>query len=134
MTVVSLMGVIKGEPAAPVNDSGAYYILDEHLQPVECNRAEWAEFQKSGADVVAQTNVGTFASVTTTFDGRDDGFDPDDPHMFTTMVYIPRLEHSEAEGHRTWHEAEAAHRRRVEELKGRLKRWLRAQEPQLDLL
>lgn len=119
-------------PAPPANDSGTYFRLDDDLRPVECNRADWEAFRATGAASVATTNIGGFASVVTTFEGIDDGFgDPDDPHFFMTMIH--RDEHSEAEGHRTWQEAEAAHRLRVDELKAMLERRRRSSEPQLDL-
>jgi hypothetical protein len=70
--------------------------------------------------------------VITTFEGVDDAFEePVDPHPFVTMVC--RDERIEAEGHRSWHEAEAAHPTRVNELKALLERLGREREPQLDL-
>jgi hypothetical protein len=127
---MTMLTVVRAEP---VNDSGTYYRLDENLELVACNRTEWEEFKKTGADTVATTQLGAFASVVTTFEG-DDGFDDDDPHPFMTMTVIPERELSEAESHRSWHEAETAHRARVDELKALLESQRREREPQLDLL
>ena len=127
-----MLNMVPTGPAPPANDTGTYFRLDESLEPVACNRLEWDAFQKSGAATVATTFLGAFASVITTFEGVDDAFEaPDDPHPFITMIH--RDEHSEAEGHRTWHEAEAAHRARVDELKALIERLRLEREPQLDL-
>jgi hypothetical protein len=128
-----MLTLVRGEPAEPMNDTGTYYRLDESLRPVECDRTEWEAFLKTKASTVAITNLGAFASVATTFEGIEDGFrEEGEPHLFMTM--IRRDEHSEAEGHRTWHEAEAAHRERVAELKALFERLRRAADPQGNLL
>jgi len=132
--VMSIMRMVQPERDIPEDDIGAYYKLDENLEPVECSMAEWEDFQKTAAALVATTHIGSQASVVTTFEGEDDGFDPDDPHLFMTVVTVPQTERSETEGHRTWHEAEAAHRERVDELKAFFERRRRENEPQLDLL
>jgi len=132
--IMSMLRVVQPEQVIPVEDMGAYYRLDDNLEPAECTMAEWEDFQKTGAAMVATTHIGSFASVTTTFEGEDDGFDPDDPHLFMTVVTVPQTERSEVEGHRTWHAAEAAHRERIDELKALFQRQRREQEPQLDLL
>lgn len=128
-----MLTIATAGPAEPLNDSGTYYRLDENLRAVACNRTESEAFRNSGAASVATTFLGAFASVITTFEGVNDGFDEaGDPHLFMTMIH--RNEHMEAEGHRTWHEAEATHRRRVDELKALLERLRQAREPQLELL
>ena len=70
-----MLNMVPPEPAPPTNDTGTYFRLDESLEPVACNRLEWDAFQKSGAATVATTFLGAFASVITTFEGMDDGFD-----------------------------------------------------------
>jgi hypothetical protein len=128
-----MLTLVRGEPAEPKNDTATYYRLDDELRPIPCDRSEWEGFLKTDAATVATTNIGAFATVATTFEGVDDDFsDEGEPHLFMTM--IRREEHSEAEGHRSWHEAEAAHRQRVDELRALLARLSRERDPQGALL
>src|SRR4051812_16220167 len=101
MTMLMLVGAA---PVEPKNDSGTWFILDGDLRPVECTRTEWEAFQATDAATVAATHFGQFGGVVTRFEGVDDGFgdDEDEARLFVTTIY--RVEHMEAEGHRTWHE------------------------------
>ena len=128
-----MLTLVRGEAAEPKNDTGTYYRLDDALRPIPCDRTEWEAFLKTEAATVAITNLGPLASVVTTFEGVDDGFgEGEEPHLFMTMIHRDEL--SEAEGHCSWHEAEAAHRQRVDELKALLETLRKAADPQGELL
>ncbi len=94
-----------------------HFILDGH-QVIPCtNIFEWGRMFESKDRIVAQEHVGN-AFVSTVFLGLDHGWGPNSEGLvFETMVFDSPDGDERTERYRTWGEAEAGHKRIVEEIK-----------------
>lgn len=117
-------------------ETRSYYVLNEKLEPIPCDRPVWEAYQATDAATVAVTRLGPFATIVSVFRGEDWGFDddPDEegPYLFQTSVTFLGVD-EDVEEHRTWLETEEAHRARVRETQLRLRIKPPEGEPELAL-
>lgn len=93
------------------------FVLDGH-QVIPCtNILEWGRMMESKDRIVAQEHIGN-AFISTVFLGVDHGWGPcSEGLVFETMVFDSPDGDDRTTRYRTWDEAEAGHKKMVEEIK-----------------
>lgn len=93
-----------------------HFILDGHRVVPCTNLREWCKMFESKDRIVAQTEIGE-ATVSTVFLGLDHGWGlRSEGLVFETMVFGAPDEDDRTTRYRTWDEAEAGHKKIVEEI------------------
>ena len=96
------------------------YVLDGRRPVAEPDLITWATWFETADRIVARTEHELF-QVSTVFLGLDHSFGRGPPLLFETLVFLEDDETGECWRYATWDEAEAGHRRAVDDILAALK-------------